>query len=141
MNHAVTFLTCIRQNLCLNLRGETDYTERLTSTMIFPSPYGNIPKYLYNTLCTVNTQHTSRQDAIITVRLYLATCFGRDRPSSGQLRTILRYSKNRFIASQARSTHEYKNLKIKILKCCYYFYFTLILLLVGLKMAGNGRNM
>ena len=29
-----------------------------------------------------------------TVRLHLATCFGRKRPSSGQLRTILRYSKN-----------------------------------------------
>jgi len=37
---------------------------------------------------------TSRQDAIITIRLYLAKCFGRDRPSSGQLRTILRYNKN-----------------------------------------------
>ena len=49
--------------------------------------------FLYNILCTVNTQHASRQDAIITVRLYLATCFGRKRPSSGQLRTILRYSK------------------------------------------------
>ena len=45
-------------------------------------------------LPTVNTQHTSRQDAIITIRLYLATCFGRKRPSSGELRTILRYSKN-----------------------------------------------
>ena len=43
---------------------------------------------LYNILRTVNTQHTSRQDAIITIRLYLATCFGRKRPSSGQLRTI-----------------------------------------------------
>jgi len=47
---------------------------------------------LYN--MTVNTQHTSRQDAIITIRLYLTTCFGRKRPSSGHLRTILRYSKN-----------------------------------------------
>ena len=41
--------------------------------------------------CTVNSQHTSRQDAIITIRLYLATCFNCERPSSGQLRTILRY--------------------------------------------------
>ena len=49
---------------------------------------------LYNIFCTVNTQHTLRQDAIITIRLYVATCFGRKRPSSGQLRTILRYSKN-----------------------------------------------
>jgi len=40
---------------------------------------------LYNILCAVNTQHTSRQVAIITIRLYLATYFGRDRPSSGQL--------------------------------------------------------
>ena len=39
-------------------------------------------------------QHKSRQDAIIKIRLYLATCFGRNRPSSVQLRTILRYSKN-----------------------------------------------
>jgi len=50
--------------------------------------------YLYSVLPTVNTQHASRQDAIITIRLYLATCFDRNRPSSGQLRTILRYSKN-----------------------------------------------
>ena len=27
---------------------------------------------LYNILCTVNTQHTSRQDIIITIRLHLA---------------------------------------------------------------------
>ena len=45
-------------------------------------------------LRTVNTQHRSRQDAIITIRFYLATCFGHKRPSSGQLRKILRYSKN-----------------------------------------------
>jgi len=49
---------------------------------------------LCNILCTVNTQHTSRQGAIITIRLYLATCFGRDLPSSGQVRTIVRYSEN-----------------------------------------------
>jgi len=54
----------------------------------------SVIQFLYNILCTVNTQHTSRQDAVITIRLYLATCFGRNRPSSGQLRTILRYSKN-----------------------------------------------
>ena len=54
----------------------------------------NYEPNLCNILCTVNTQHTSRQDAIITIRLYLATCFGSKRPSSGQLRTILRYSKN-----------------------------------------------
>jgi len=35
-----------------------------------------------------------KQDAIITIRWYLATCFGRDRPSSGQIRTTIRYSKN-----------------------------------------------
>jgi len=34
-----------------------------------------------------------KQDAIIKIRSYLATCFGRKRPSSGQPRTILRYSK------------------------------------------------
>jgi len=47
---------------------------------------------LYNILCTVNTQHTSKQYAIITIRLYLATCLGRYRPSSGHLRsTVLTY--------------------------------------------------
>jgi len=45
-------------------------------------------------LCTVNTQHASRQDEIITIRLYLATCFGRDRSSAGQLRTTVIYIKN-----------------------------------------------
>jgi hypothetical protein len=52
------------------------------------------PRYvlsnLYNILHTVNTQHTSRQAAIITIRLHLTTCFGRDRPSSGQLRTTIK---------------------------------------------------
>jgi hypothetical protein len=42
--------------------------------------------FLYATLRTVNKQHTSRQDAIIKIRLYLATCFGRKRLSSSQLR-------------------------------------------------------
>jgi len=44
----------------------------------------------------MHRQHTTyiKQDAIITIRWYLATCFGRDWPSSGQLGTILRYSKN-----------------------------------------------
>jgi len=41
-------------------------------------------------LCTVNTQHTSKQDAAVTIRWYLATCFGRDRPSSGQLWTTIK---------------------------------------------------
>ena len=36
---------------------------------------------LYYIFCTVNIQHTLKQDAIITIRLYLATCFGRKRPS------------------------------------------------------------
>jgi len=49
---------------------------------------------MYNIFCTVSTQCTLRQGAIITIRLYLATCFGRKLPPSGQLRTILRYSKN-----------------------------------------------
>ena len=35
-------------------------------------------------------QYTTHiKDAIITIRLYLATCFGRDRPSSGKLRTTI----------------------------------------------------
>jgi len=49
---------------------------------------------MYNKLCTVNTQHISRQDAIVTISLYLVTCFSRKRPTSGQLRTVLKYSKN-----------------------------------------------
>jgi hypothetical protein len=43
---------------------------------------------LYNIICTVNTQHTSKQDTIITIWLYLATCFGRDRQSSGHLSLV-----------------------------------------------------
>jgi len=37
----------------------------------------------------MHRQYTTyiKQDAIITIRLYFATCFGRGRPSSGQLRT------------------------------------------------------
>ena len=46
---------------------------------------------LCNIVCTVNTQHTARQDAIITIGLYLATRFGRKRPSSSELRTVLMY--------------------------------------------------
>jgi len=80
---------------------------------------------LYNILCTVNTQHASRQDTIIIMRLYLATCFDRNRPSSGQLRTILRYSKN---------STEWDPIG-------YYFYCTLILFLVDLKVANYGLNM
>jgi len=47
-----------------------------------------------------------KQDAIITVRLYLATCYGRDRPSSGQLRT-----------------------RIKVQPLSTLFYYTLIVVL------------
>ena len=40
----------------------------------------------------MHRQYTTyiKQDAIITIRRYLATCFGRDRPSSGQLRTTMK---------------------------------------------------
>jgi len=40
----------------------------------------------------MNRQYTAynKQDVIITIRLYLATCFGRDRPYSGQLRTTIK---------------------------------------------------
>jgi len=65
--------------------------------LIFEKPSRCVYPNLYNTLCTVNTQHTSGQDAIITIGLYLATCFGHDRPSSGQLRTTLRYSKKQYL--------------------------------------------
>jgi len=37
-----------------------------------------------------HTKHTSKRDATITIRTYLAICFGRDRPSSGQLRTTIK---------------------------------------------------
>jgi len=38
----------------------------------------------------MHRQYTTyiKQGAIITIRLYLATYFGRDGPSSGQLRTM-----------------------------------------------------
>jgi len=80
--------------------------DKLFSKQFDFSPLSIIPQFfrerpsccvlsnLYNILCTVNTQHTSRQDAIITIRSYSATRFGRKRPYSGQLRTILRYSKH-----------------------------------------------
>ena len=100
---------------------------------------------LYNILCTVNTQHTSRQDAIVTIRLYLATCFGHKQPSSGQLRTILRYSK---ISTQWDPISFTFKLD-KIWKFLFMikaveelnFHCTLILFLIGLKMAVYGRNM
>jgi len=45
----------------------------------------------------MHSQYTTyiKQDVLITIKLYLATCFGRDRPFSGQLRTVSSYSKNR----------------------------------------------
>ena len=49
---------------------------------------------LCNILCTVSTQHGARQDATITIGLYLAICFGSKRPTASKLRTVLRYSKN-----------------------------------------------
>ena len=45
-------------------------------------------------MCTVNTQHTARQDALFTIGLCLATIFGRKRPSSSELRTVLMYSRD-----------------------------------------------
>jgi len=56
---------------------------------------------VYYQICITYIMHRQyttyiKQDAIITVKLYLATCFGCDWPSSGQLRTTLRYSKNIF---------------------------------------------
>jgi len=40
----------------------------------------------------MHSQYTTyiKQDGLITIRLYLATCFGRDRPTSGRLRTTLK---------------------------------------------------
>ena len=47
-------------------------TEIISHYSLFLCERGNPVVYikLYNILCTVNTQHTSRQDAIITIRLY-----------------------------------------------------------------------
>ena len=73
------------RRLCLILYHSRSQKLQMTNFKFF---------FLYNILCTVNTQHTSRQHAIVTIRLYLATCFGSKRPSSDQLRTILRHSKN-----------------------------------------------
>ena len=49
-----------------------------------------------------HSQYTTyiKQDSIITIRWYLSTCFGCDRPSSGQLRTTT---------------------KVLYLNCCSYF--------------------
>jgi len=49
----------------------------------------------YNSLSIIiyyapSMQTYIKQDAVIKIRLYLATCFGRDRPSSGQLRTTIK---------------------------------------------------
>ena len=46
--------------------------------------------YSYN-LYIVHRQYTTyiKEDTIITIGWYLATCFGRDRPSSGRLRTTI----------------------------------------------------
>ena len=49
---------------------------------------------LCDILCTVNTEYRARQDAIITIRLYLAACFGRKWSSASKLRTALRGSKD-----------------------------------------------
>jgi hypothetical protein len=49
---------------------------------------------LCDILCTVNTERRARQDAIITIRLYLAACFGRKWSSASKLRTVLRGSKD-----------------------------------------------
>ena len=135
-----------------------------------------IPLYisnLYNILCTVNTQHTSRQDTIIKIRLYLSTSFGRNRPSSGQLRTILRYSKNsaqwdpisftlkfnkiwKFLL-MTKAVEQYGKmvkLNLHVLYSGLTMVHTIIVcyicqqqsgirlsFLVGLNMAGYGRNM
>ena len=55
-----------------------------------------------------------------TIRLYLATCFGGDRPSSGQLRTILRYGKNIFTVTAETCSQIYPNCNYCILfdVCC-----------------------
>jgi len=72
----------------------------------------------------MHRQYTThiKQDAIITIRWYLATCFGRDRPSSGQLRTTIKVWDNGIPLSTI-------------------FTVPQLLFLVGLKMAGHGRNM
>ena len=49
---------------------------------------------LCDIMCTVNTEHRARQDAIITIRLYLATCFCRKWLSASKLITVLRGSKD-----------------------------------------------
>jgi len=64
-------------------------SERIIRIQI-PQYVGSRRQYWYNILCTINKVLTSKQDAVITVRLHLDTFFGRDRPSSGQLRTTLR---------------------------------------------------
>ena len=50
-------------------------------------------------LCTVNTQHTSRQDAIITIRLHLPTCFGR-KPFTDETRSQIQGVYKRMVRFQ-----------------------------------------
>ena len=52
------------------------------------SPYWEANRFsaMYTILRMVSTQHTSRQDAIITIGLYLATCFGRNRPTKNNIK-------------------------------------------------------
>ena len=49
----------------------------------------------WSTTLACNSLHTTyiKQDAIITIRWYLTTCFSRDRSSSGQLRTTIKVQK------------------------------------------------
>jgi len=88
-----TLTTGIRSEKCVVRRFRRSAKEYIHKSILY---------IFYNILCTVNTQHTSRQDAII------------------QLGYIWLHV----------SAEQYK-----------YFYCTLILFLVGLKMAGYGRNM
>ena len=86
----------------------------------------NNNNYYYNTILrTVNTQHTSRQDAIITNWLYLATCFGSKRPSAGELLRSLKLSFN---------GKKWNSLE-------YCFYCTAISFIIRLQMAFYGWNM
>ena len=56
----------------------------------FPGTYCNKRKSVMHHQYTTHI----KQDELITIRWYLATCFGRNRPSSGQLRTTIKVQWN-----------------------------------------------
>jgi len=92
--------SCWTVNGCSSFNYGTTWTEhvKVTAHVMVKKKLRSHPVVYYQISIIYyapSVHNIIKQDAIITIRWYFATCFGRDRPSSGQLRTtILRYSKN-----------------------------------------------